>query len=438
MDIHKTLKLLQIDGLDIYFQPIFSVGSKKVIGLEALLRGVKDGEVISPLKLFEMAEKKGLKVELDRAARYLAFVLFKNFFVNQGRNDKKTNFYLFFNFDASIIDESCCATWYIHRLVEKCGLSPSQIVIEIIETKVKNFEALKRFVKTYRDLGFLIALDDVGVDYSNLNRIIEIKPDFIKVDRILVKDLAKDEYKCKLIKALANLTKQIGSFILAEGIETEMDLFKTLELGVDFHQGYFLERPVPPEEVMPEKYAEKLQNLNETFTSHYLKGVVSYKKHLYDLYKDVINTFAKRLKKAEPSSFDSLLQKLINSYEFIQTGYVVDTSNKLCTPVLFNQKTITTTFYDRLMPILFKKGDHLPLYPHILYLLSGEYDQFVSEAYIHFLTKKEVCTVSKIFNHKTEGKDYILCLDFLIPSGLKKEKILEIRKELRENQTKLA
>ncbi len=420
MNIDKILKLLEVDSLTVHFQPIFSLGSKKVIGLEALLRGEKDGELISPLTLFEEAEKKGLKVELDRAARYLAFSTFKKHF------PKEEKIYLFFNFDASIIDQSKCVTWYIKRIAEECKLHPSQIVIEIIETKVRNFEYLKNFVKTYKNLGFLIALDDVGVDYSNLNRIVELKPDFLKIDRILIKDLAKDEYKGKLIKALTDLTKQIGSFILAEGIETEKDLFKSLELGVDFHQGFFLGPPIPPEEFIFENYYQKLSILEKKFAEFYLKEIISYKKHLYELYKKIVVNFSRILRGLQKSSFEEMLNKLVNSYEFIQSAYIVDTSNKLCTPIVFNKKFSNFTHYTKLLPILFKKGDHLPIYPHTFYLLSGEYEQFISEPYIHFLTKKEVCTVSQLFHHPSTSNHYILCMDFLV---LKKPFIKNIIKK---------
>ena len=408
MDTHKLLNLLEIDCLTTYFQPIFSIGSKRVIGVEALLRGVKNGELVSPLTLFKKAERKGLKIELDRISRYLAFMTFKEIF------NSNLDLYLFFNFDASIIDECESITWYIYRLVKHWELNPSKIVIEVTETKVKKFEALKNFVNTYRELGFLIALDDVGIDYSNLNRIVELKPDFIKIDRILIDGLAKDKYKCKLIKALADLSKQIGSFSLAEGIETEEDLLKTLELGIDFHQGFFLEIPTPPEKLDLNKYTNKLANINQKFMC-YFKEKTFYKKRIFSIYQKISNTFCEILQHTkEIKNFEEVISNLINSYDFIQSAYVIDVFNKLQTPIIFN-KNFRSIPFQKFFPVVFSKDSYLPLYSYTTYLLTGNYSKFISEPYIHLLTKKEVCTVSQIFRHKLTNNFYILCIDFLIP-----------------------
>ena len=91
----------------------------------------------------------------------------------------------------------------------------------------------------------LIAIDDTGAGHASLNHLIELKPDFIKLDRALVTGLDLDAGKHALVRNMSRLAEDLGAELVAEGIETEGELWALRELGVPLGQGYFLGRPAP-------------------------------------------------------------------------------------------------------------------------------------------------------------------------------------------------
>jgi EAL domain-containing protein (putative c-di-GMP-specific phosphodiesterase class I) len=102
---------------------------------------------------------------------------------------------------------------------------------------------LHNILKYYRDQGFSIALDDVGEGYSGLNMLISLKPDIIKVDRNIIMNIDKDEFKQSTYKALYNLAKEHGIKVLAEGVESTFEEQMIRSIGVDYMQGYLFGKP---------------------------------------------------------------------------------------------------------------------------------------------------------------------------------------------------
>jgi len=98
-----------------------------------------------------------------------------------------------------------------------------------------------------------LALDDWGSGYSNSNSLLELSPDYIKVDITIICDIDTDADKQQLVKDIVEYAHGRGMKIVAEGIETEAELRKVIELGVDLLQGYFLAKPAAsPSEIAPQ------------------------------------------------------------------------------------------------------------------------------------------------------------------------------------------
>ena len=164
-----------------YFQPIVSIARKNICGFEGLIRGIdeENNVVISPSTLFQAADYQGLQVELDRACRETVIRTFAT-------QCEKSDILLFLNINSSILDRVVGSN-YLANMVKYYGINPNTIVIEINESKVKENQLLKDFVDRYRSYGFLIALDDVGCGFSNLDRIPLFRPDIVKTDMSLVR-----------------------------------------------------------------------------------------------------------------------------------------------------------------------------------------------------------------------------------------------------------
>ena len=127
-----------------------------------------------------------------------------------------------------------------------------QMVIEITEEEEIDREALERKRRALGDQGAL-ALDDWGSGYSNSKSLLELSPDYIKVDITIICDIDTDADKQQLVKDIVEYAHGRGMKIVAEGIETEAELRKVIELGVDLLQGYFLAKPAAsPSEIAPQ------------------------------------------------------------------------------------------------------------------------------------------------------------------------------------------
>jgi EAL domain-containing protein (putative c-di-GMP-specific phosphodiesterase class I) len=124
--------------------------------------------------------------------------------------------------------------------------NPDNIIFEVVETEdVEDTEHLKQILQFYKDKGFRTALDDVGSGYASLSLFASLRPNIIKIDIDIVRDVHISDFKQAVAKALKIMADESGCKVLAEGIETkeEFDWFKNL--GVDYAQGYYLAKPSP-------------------------------------------------------------------------------------------------------------------------------------------------------------------------------------------------
>jgi EAL domain-containing protein (putative c-di-GMP-specific phosphodiesterase class I) len=124
------------------------------------------------------------------------------------------------------------------------GISPNKITIEVTERD--SIEGLEYFItnlKILRMSGFRIAVDDTGAGYASLNSISEIMPDIIKIDRSVIQNIDKSSVKESMLKGLLLIAKEVGSVVVAEGIESAEEASVLSRNKVDLAQGYFYARP---------------------------------------------------------------------------------------------------------------------------------------------------------------------------------------------------
>ena len=231
--------ILESGNVIIEFQPILSIKKRKTVGFEALARGVVPGsrKVINPDTLFQHASRKGVSLELDRICRQKAM---ERFAILYGKDPELM---LFMNLDCAMIEQGGAGFGGVIKAAESFGINPANIVIEITEFKVKNTRALDDLISAYKSYGFLIALDDFGKGHSNMERIALLKPDVIKIDRGLITGIDRIYHKQEVFRSLAGLVKNIGSVMLAEGVETEEQRAFLAGEACEEMQGYLVGRP---------------------------------------------------------------------------------------------------------------------------------------------------------------------------------------------------
>ncbi|MDD5347788.1 MAG: EAL domain-containing protein [Candidatus Omnitrophica bacterium] len=223
-----------IDKKDIrtLYQPIVVLKTRKALGYEALARGPTGTWFENPMNLFAVATDSHLSFELDSLCMKLAVKRAEPFLEDA---------LLFLNADPAVI-----LSEYLKNLdfLKDSAVKPFQVCIEISErTYISNFKEFATHLKSLKPLGVMIVIDDLGEGYSSLKIIAELTPDFIKVDMSLVRNINDDKVKQSLVKIITELSKQIKSKLIAEGVETEAECETLISLGVEYGQGYLFARP---------------------------------------------------------------------------------------------------------------------------------------------------------------------------------------------------
>lgn len=230
-------EILLNDGIRTFFQPIVRMEDRTVLGYEALTRGPEGTELQSPLHLFDIAAEADLVFELDRLCRRRALVN------SQGMpNDAM----IFINvLPSSMYDPDFQSAGFVEHL-EELGLSPKRVVFELTEKyAIENYTLFGEAVQNFKEMGFSIAVDDIGAGHSGLEKIAHLHPRYLKFDIALVRDIDTSYVRREMVKALKILADKMESTIIAEGIERQEELETFLELGIDYGQGYLLGRPGP-------------------------------------------------------------------------------------------------------------------------------------------------------------------------------------------------
>lgn len=227
--------ILQHRALQPLFQPIISLADAKVIGYEALIRGPSDSPLHSPIQLFKAALACKALEQLEMLCRELSIEAF----ARAGAHGK-----LFLNVNPLLLLTADHPSGLTKSMLQDAGLDPARVVIEISEQyQVEDATLLIKAVHHYRQLGFQIAIDDLGSGFSGLKLWSELQPDIVKIDRYFISEVHRDQTKKAFVQNIIRLAKATGALIVAEGIETQEELVLCRELGADLAQGYLLGRP---------------------------------------------------------------------------------------------------------------------------------------------------------------------------------------------------
>jgi EAL domain-containing protein (putative c-di-GMP-specific phosphodiesterase class I) len=266
--------------------------------------------------MFEAAEECGLQIELDRACRDRAISAFRAI------SGERQDILLFINLYSSILDTTTGSNHLI-KTIRHYGLNPQSVVIEIDESRVRDGAQLKRFVDTYRSYGFLIALDDVGRGFSNMDRISLVKPDIVKTDISLVQNICGDYHVQEVFRALVGLSTRIGALVVAEGIETEEAALRALELGAGMIQGYYISRPRQMDAVPPDFLRREIDAVAARFQEAERKKLTRDRQR-YGRLNVLTRQGVDRLCLMPVEDFDAELLRVANGHADIECAYVLD------------------------------------------------------------------------------------------------------------------
>lgn len=250
IDIHalklarEFKELLANKGLATVYQPIFDLRSGEIIGWEALVRGPVRSYFERPDAIFSFAEENGLLYPTEKVCRAAAIGNIGQL----GRGQK-----LFLNVHPRTINDPAFVQGETLTLLQDYGLNPADIVFEITERhSINDYAHLKGSLEHYRNQGYQVAIDDVGTGFAGLYSITEIRPDFIKIDMSLVRNINNNFRRRSAVQAMVTMANKNDCQVIAEGIETRGELNTLLEIGVAYGQGYYLAKPDFPKPLVSE------------------------------------------------------------------------------------------------------------------------------------------------------------------------------------------
>ncbi|MGH7245076.1 MAG: EAL domain-containing protein [Phycisphaerales bacterium] len=217
------------------FQPIVDLKCGEIAGFETLTRLSDASEFKSPAELFDAAEKAGELWNIEEVTRRVSLA---------SATSWPSGSKLFLNTTPQVFADPRFCSELLRAVRATPGLSPTRIVLEITERSAHQHDhSLDEQVRMVKAAGFEVAIDDVGAGTSGLNRIMALRPHWLKLDRELIENISHDRVRQNLIRFFLRFATLSGVKLIAEGIEREDELETLMELGVMYGQGYLLARP---------------------------------------------------------------------------------------------------------------------------------------------------------------------------------------------------
>jgi EAL domain-containing protein (putative c-di-GMP-specific phosphodiesterase class I) len=228
------------NDFDVHYQPIVLLSSGMCVGFESLVRWTRDGVAISPATFVPIVEELGLIEPLGTWVLQQACCKFAEW---QRRFPDAGLQYITVNASSRQLTQQTFAR-VVEQAVEKSGLNPRDLRIEITETALMDSPTIAAGVlRELRDFGVKIYLDDFGTGYSSLSHLHKLPVDALKIDRSFVKCLLLPD-RPAIVESILSLARTLNTSVVAEGIETDVQARELERLGCTHAQGYLFSRPL--------------------------------------------------------------------------------------------------------------------------------------------------------------------------------------------------
>jgi len=204
-------RLLAEGRVDIHFQPIWDLPQGIILAYEALMRPAPDYGLTGPREAFEIAERLGHVQTLDALCRRAAL---------RAATALPPQALLFLNLTPHTLDHGLLAASTLADEARAAGLAPERVVLEIAERSAARSGGVTRAATRLRDLGFRIALDDIGVGGAGLEALSRMPADFVKIDRAVVGRAPSSAPDRAVLAGILAMAGELGAYVIAEGIET--------------------------------------------------------------------------------------------------------------------------------------------------------------------------------------------------------------------------
>jgi EAL domain-containing protein (putative c-di-GMP-specific phosphodiesterase class I)/DNA-binding NarL/FixJ family response regulator len=225
----RIRRVIDRNEFDIVFQPIVALANREVVGYEALSRFAAEPHR-GPDEWFKEAHEVGLGPELELAAVRLAC---------ERSHALPDGMFMAVNVSPVTAERP-------DLLALLAGCHVDHVVLEVTEhARVDDYPRFRRSIERVRELGASLAVDDAGAGFSSMRHMLELDAELIKLDGSLTRSLEADPRRRSLASALIEFGRESGAAVLAEHVESELQLTELRRLGVEYGQGYHLGEPAP-------------------------------------------------------------------------------------------------------------------------------------------------------------------------------------------------
>jgi len=269
-------QIIRARGLHCVFQPLGDIRAGTVFAHEALIRGPLNTPWHRPDALLELARHEHLLQDFELVCVYTALQ-------NWAALGAPGRLFVNISADALVRGVALCGTGMLSQTLRGFGVLPRMVVLEITEhDRVTHMGPLREAVKEVHATGMRLALDDFGDGHSSLRLWSEVKPDFVKIDKYFIHDIAEHPENLQMVRAIKGIADMFGTQLVAEGIETQDDLRALRDLDIPYGQGWLLGRPAltarqaleaPALEVMRDRRVAVLPHLTQSARPGILRGL---------------------------------------------------------------------------------------------------------------------------------------------------------------------
>ena len=235
---------LSREELRIHYQPQICLKTSAVIGAEALLRWTSHhGEIVAPSEFIPLAESSDLILDLGEWV--LRYACTEAMTWREDSNLSLTNPRVSVNVSARQLKDPTFPR-LVDRVLTQTGLSPKDLDLELTETvMIETLESGPAVVQELAEMGVRLAIDDFGIGYSSISYLTKLDASVIKLDRSLVRDVARTHAASALVKSVICLAHDLDFTVVAEGVEKESQLSFLRANQCDQVQGYLTGHPMP-------------------------------------------------------------------------------------------------------------------------------------------------------------------------------------------------
>jgi len=408
MDCHgedfRLREIMENEQISTFFQPIVSLKTGNIFAYEALVRGIRTNSnvLITPNELFRKADQETVTREFDQLCRRKSLEQFSNF-------HSSSSAMMFMNINTSIIDARSDENPHINTITRQMGFDPQHIGLELIESKTEFPDDLINFANHYRESGFLIIIDDFGCEHSNLDRLIQIHPDIIKIDRSIVSGIENDTYRQSILKSIHSLSEMTGSLCLAEGVETIAEIRMCHLLGVDLFQGFAIAYPSPDLKNLEIETTERIK-LIQTDVHKITIDTIKQKRRLTGDINVLADWLVRQITQVDLGLLKAVFNEFIAMNSEIECIYLLNADGRQ-----ISETISSPTLASQSRPSIFKaakEGTDHKFKPYFTCFEALGVHRYLTDKYLS-LASGNLCRTLAIQLGIQENPGTILCIDFL-------------------------